>query len=633
LAELLEQHRRLSHEIDASRTLLDVLPSPVWFRNEDGRLDWVNAAYARAAESSGVREVVRQQLELLDMQLRGEAARCLAAGNAFMRRTEVRHGEERRSMEATILPAGRGSAGILADPSGVAPAGSGDGLRTYAPLLDRVATAIAVFSPDHSLKFWNRSFAALWQLDADWLETRPTHGDILDRLREQRQLEEHPDYRAWKRRQLDIYVGGKVLDERWHLPDGRAVHAIAERGADGGVTCLMENLTERLALQSRFNAMMRVQKETLDNLREGVAVFATDGRLKLHNPAFAAMWKLDAAKLAGDPHVDQVIDMCRTMLKPGDGTWANIKTAITSIHERRQPIEGQFESSDGSIYVYAALPLPDGGMLLNCIDMTDSKRVQKALVERNEALEAGSRLKSAFISHVNYELRTPLTNIIGFSELLSGPHIGKLNDKQSEYLSDILSSSHTLRALIDDILDLTTIDAGAMELQIEQVKVEDVVRAAAEGVRDRLRRAGIKLRIDLGRDVGSFSADRRRVVQVLYNLLVNAIGFSESGTEIRVSCRRLGQNIVMTVEDRGRGIPSDKIASVFERFESRPGGSRHRGAGLGLAIVKSLVELHGGEVSLTSEENHGTTVTVLFPVVTGVVSEDVQPPARAAARA
>lgn len=636
LAELLQQHQRLAHDIDAMRALVDTLPSPVWLRDGDGRLDWVNGAYARAVKASGTREVVRQQIELLDMHLRAAAARSLAAGNTFSRRADVIVAGEARAMEASVLPVGRGSAGIVMDAAATAGQAqpAEEGLRTHATLLDRMATAIAVFAPDHSLKFWNSSFQALWQLDAQWLEDRPTHAEILDRLRQQRKLEEQSDYRTWKKRQLDIYASGKTLDERWHLPDGRAVHVVAERGPDGGVTWLLENLTERLALESRFNAMLRVQKETLDNLREGVAVFATDGRLRLFNPAFRSMWRLDAAMLSGEPHVDDVIALCRPLMMPGDDTWERLKTAITSIHERRQPLEGEIERADGSIYVYAGLPLPDGGMLVTCVDMTDSKRVQKALMDRNEALEAANRLKSAFVSHVNYELRTPLTNIIGFAEMLAGSHVGKLNDKQHEYLDDILASSHTLRAIIDDILDLTTIDAGAMELDIEPVSAGEVVRAAAEGVKERLRRTGLKLRVELGKDVGTFPADRRRVIQVLYNLLSNAIGFSEKGGMIRVTCRRVGDNIVMTVEDKGRGIPREQIESVFERFESRPGGSRHRGAGLGLAIVKSLVELHGGEVKLTSAENVGTTVTVIFPAATVLLdSEERDVRAQAAARA
>ena len=225
----------------------------------------------------------------------------------------------------------------------------------------------------------------------------------------------------------------------------------------------------------------------------------------------------------------------------------------------------------------------------------------------------GDRLKSQFISHVSYELRTPLTNIIGFSELLTSPRTGDLNDKQREYLNDISASSRTLLAIINDILDLTTIDAGALELKLTPVKVASVVDTAVLGVRDRATRARLNIDIRIADDAQEFIADEARVRQVLYNLLSNAIGFSKPGDTVRISAWREAGMMAFAVEDQGVGIPKEEQVRVFERFESRSQGSKHRGAGLGLSIVKSLVELHGGGMSLESEPGRGTRVTVRFP--------------------
>ena len=213
--------------------------------------------------------------------------------------------------------------------------------------------------------------------------------------------------------------------------------------------------------------------------------------------------------------------------------------------------------------------------------MTDSKRYERALIERNEALVVGDRLKSQFISHVSYELRTPLTNIIGFSELLTSPRTGDLNDKQREYLNDISASSRTLLAIINDILDLTTIDAGAMELKLTPVKVAGLVDGAVLGVRDRAARARLNIDIRIADDAHEFIADEARVRQVLYNLLSNAIGFSKPGDAIRINAWREAGMMAFAVEDQGVGIPKEEQVRVFERFESRSQGSKHRGAGLG----------------------------------------------------
>ena len=356
-----------------------------------------------------------------------------------------------------------------------------------------------------------------------------------------------------------------------------------------------------------------MQSETLDHLQEAVAVFATDGRLRLYNPAFARIWKLGPPDLDANPHVDDVIGRCRVLYDDARA-WARIKRSVTAIADSRQHIDGEMNRPDGSVITYAGLPLPDGATLLTFVDITDGKRVELALRERNEALEAADHLKSDFISHVSYELRTPLTNIIGFSELLASPRTGALNGKQREYLGDIHASSNALQTIINDILDLATIDAGTFELRLAQVSPRDVLEGASAAIRDRLKRAKMALDVQIAPDVETFLADGNRVSHVIYNLLSNAIGFSDQGKTIKLRCVRDNDMIVFTIEDEGCGIPEDQQARVFERFESHARRGRHRGAGLGLAIVKSLVELHGGDVSLRSEPHEGTCVAVRFPI-------------------
>ena len=254
------------------------------------------------------------------------------------------------------------------------------------------------------------------------------------------------------------------------------------------------------------------------------------------------------------------------------------------------------------------MPLPDGATLFTFADVTDSKRYERALEERNDALVAGDRMKNAFISHVSYELRTPLTNIIGFSDLLGNPHIGQLNEKQHEYLGDISASSKTLLAIIDDILTLATMDAGTMELKLgaASTSLPSSTRRSSAFARRPSARA-CRCTSPSPRTPRSFIADEARVRQILFNLLSNAVGFSKPGDTIGITCRREGGMMVFAVEDQGVGIPKDEQWKVFDRFESRSHGSSHRGAGLGLSIVKSLVELHGGTVSLESEPGRGHT--------------------------
>jgi signal transduction histidine kinase len=263
-------------------------------------------------------------------------------------------------------------------------------------------------------------------------------------------------------------------------------------------------------------------------------------------------------------------------------------------------------------------PLPDGATLVTFQDVTDSVNVERALIERADALQDADRLKSAFVERVSYELRTPLTNIIGFAHLLTdpsiGPTIGPINEKQREYLSNIDKSSSALLAIINDILDLTTIDAGAMGLDLKPVDIRTAVDSAILGLQDRIAEKAILLDVRTAPDIGSFIADERRLRQILFNLLSNAVSFSPAGEIVRLTVERHEGAVIFSVTDRGPGIPDALGERVFDRFESHALGSEHRGAGLGLSIVRSFVELHGGTVKLDSAVGRGTTVTCIFPV-------------------
>jgi len=478
---------------------------------------------------------------------------------------------------------------------------------------DKLATAFAVFDAAQRLAHFNQAYVDLWQLDPEWLASHPRDGEILDRLRQARRLPEKADYRDWKKAWLSAYGANTQVEDQWHLPDGRTLHVIADSEGEGGVTYLYENVTERIALESRHNALMQVQRETLDTLREAVAVFAPSGRLRLYNQAFARVWELNPRQLDGEPHIEDVIAWCRPLYDAPE-EWERTKAAVTAIVAERHAYESQIDRTDGVVLDCAALPLPDGGTLLTYSDISDSKRAERALIERAEALEAADRLKTAFISRVSYELRTPLTNIIGFSELLASPIVGTLNDRQRDYLGDIRLSGRTLLAIIDDILDLATIDAGVLELKLSPVKVREVIDQAVQGLEERLKQNEVTLELDIEPGVDTFIADERRVTQILYNLLSNAIGFSEPGGTITLACTRDRSMLAFAVEDQGAGIPEEYQQAVFDRFESRTQGSRHRGAGLGLSIAKSLAELHGGTVALASAPGKGTRVTVRLPL-------------------
>ncbi len=612
--KMLDEQETLKNKIKIMQSLFNALPMPVWFRDQQKKLTWVNANYAKAVDASEPGEVYEKQIELLEQRQIRAVNQELSQNSIFRKRMHTIIGGERQAFETIAVPMGeeRGSIAIDVAAEETAQGTLDRHIAAHIRTLDRVSAAVAFFDADQRLTFFNKAYSDLWELDENWLNSHPKDGEILDRLRATRLLPEQVDYTNWKHDWLSIYNLDEMLEDKWFLPDGRAVHVVVDQSPDGGVIYMFDNLTESIDLQSSFNELTNVQRETLDALREGVAVFAPNGRLKLYNTAFMHIWELTDDDLADKPHIEQVIHLCRP-LYDSDEDWDAFRRSVTDIDDERSTFEGRFERPNKTILAFASFPLPDGATLLTFVDITDEGRAEQALLEKNKALQAADRLKNDFISNVSYELRTPLTTIMGFGELLGTQQMGKLNKQQREYLSNITASSSKLESIISNILDLVTIDAGNFELTLAPVKISEILKAARLGIRDKLKKAKLTLDVDIDGDLDTITADGQRVIQVLYNLLQNAIGFTEPGKQISLRVVEQGPMIAFTVEDEGCGIPEDIRNTVFNRFESCSLGSKHRGVGLGLSIVTSIVELHGGDVELLSREGVGTKITVRFP--------------------
>jgi signal transduction histidine kinase len=614
LAEMTLRHKGLLEETEMLRGFAAAAPWPIWAKRAGGGLLFANAAYARATEAANVTDAVQRDLELLDSADRNDMARALNDNSAFSARLPIVVGGERRFYDVHALKVTGGSAGIAIDASEAT--ALRDALvrmaEAHRRTLDQLSSGVAVFDGQRRLAFYNDSYRRLWDLDRTFLDGNPDDSSVLDRLRAARKLQEQPDFRVWKAKLHEAYRAIEPAKDRWYLPDGRAISVVTTPNPEGGVTYLFDDVTESLELARQYDGLINVQRETLDNLAEAVAVFGSNGRAQLFNPAFAKMWKLSPEALQQRPHIETVETWCRPLFDDAT-TWQTLRGAITSI-ENRVAVPLKLERKDGSVLDCMTMPLPDGATMLTFQDITDTENVERALRERNEALEAADQMKVDFVHHVSYELRSPLTNIIGFADLLTDPTTGPLQPKQAEYLGYITTSTSALFALINNILDLATIDAGAMTLELGPVDIRKTIDAAAEGIQDRLATERIELKVDADPDIGDFIGDENRIKQVLYNLLANAVGFSPHDAAITLSARRTEHSVVFAVTDSGPGIPPDVKDKVFDWFESHANGSRHRGAGLGLSLVRHFVELHGGRVYFDPKVSKGTTVVCEFPV-------------------
>lgn len=602
------------------RKLLDSFPFPVWRRLRSLDLDYVNPAYRDAvevgtdADSAAVPELAASTV--------AQNGRALAAQAAETRdrQTEAHHivaAGARRLMELTEAPIGGDGAigGFAIDRTEAQEVRTelARHIENHQQVLHNLGTAIAIFGADQRLEFYNTAYVKLWEANETFLQSRPKIGELLEELREARKIPEQANFPQFKAARNAMFTSLlEPLEELEHLPDGKTLRVVITPHPLGGVLFTWEDVTASLALERSYNTLIAVQKETLDNLYEAVAVIGGDGRLQLSNPAFGRVWQLGDDELAAAPHIAELVEWMREFLDHGD--WETSKADHINLLTDREGQSGRLERADGSVVDFATVALPDGAMLLSYVDVSDSHRVEHFLRERNEALETADRLKSEFIANVSYELRTPLNTIVGFSEILTGEYFGDLNERQTEYGKGIYESSQRLLSLIDDILDLATIESGHMSLELETVDVHAVLDSVLGLTRERVLRKSLKLDFDCPEDIGLILADERRLKQALFNILSNSVKFTPEEGEITVSARRVEDNIIITFTDTGIGIPAEDQARIFGRFErgDQP-EARRTGVGLGLSLVQSFIKLHGGDVELESAPGVGTKVVCRLP--------------------
>ena len=593
---------------------LDIMakaPFPIWRVSGAGRIVWANAAYIEAVGAENLHVVLEEQMQF-DEQCTEQARKTLADNEVIQETRPVIMEGTRKTSLISMFPISGGVAGMALDASEAEQLKIAlkRRIRAHDKTLNNMGEAVVIFGANQKMNFHNRAFALMFGLEEGWFKSRPSHSEWLDHLREKRRLPQQPNYREWKQSELDYYTNwpDEVPDELWSLPDGRELRLVRMRDPDGGISLLFGDISDQISMQGKFNTLINVQAATLDKLNEGVAVFGPDGRLKIHNSAFEVMWNLPEEALKDEPHFRKLILHCLKCYHDRD-FWDEMMARTTDPSpETRRHISGEIYRSDDSILTYLSKPLPDGATLIAWNDVTRSRRTEAALIEHAEAVEAADHLKSAFVSHVSYQLRTPLTTISGYSEFLQGGAAGELTEKQAEYVSAIQSASEDLTKTIDDILDIAAIEADAINLELGDVDVFYLLESSLNYVATKAEDTKISLTLNCPVNIGTIRADEKRIKQVVYNLLSNAMHSTKSGGKIELGGQSEKNGVRLWVRDNGVGIPADQQPQVFESFKSLRGGT-----GLGLALVERFVARHGGWVELESEEGKGTYVICHLP--------------------
>ncbi|HRJ62512.1 MAG TPA: PAS-domain containing protein, partial [Azospirillaceae bacterium] len=518
---------RLDASAQASRAegyiaALNALPTPVWLRGDDLALKWRNAAHRRVVGGEELRELspgggLRMLAELARSDRRAHSLRLWLTVAGERRQYAI---NEAPLTQDAAADAGGGEIVGVGWAEDLTPLESlrhdlGRHLSANAEVLERIGSAIAMYGGDARLNYFNRAFADLWGLEADWLRTRPSHGEVLEELHTRRRLPEYANFPSFKRERLEKYR--RLLEpaeELMHLPDGRTIRALSAPHPLGGVVQVLDDVTDRLALSASYDTLSAVLRDILGQLAEGAAVFGGDGRLKLCNPAFARMWEVDEADLEGEPHITEVFERLRPLLDDG-GDWEGLKEDIIGATLERAIRAGRLERTDGRVVEFSIEPLPDGSALNLHHDVTDSVRLEESLNAAGAALSAAEQLRSAFMSTASLYLRAPLSEIVGFTEVLAEEYFGRLNPRQADYAQGLRAAAQRALQMLDNMLDLSSAGAGEEALDLAEADARKLVMTLGAMTREWARRDAVELSFDAPEDLGSFVVDEKRLWQAL----------------------------------------------------------------------------------------------------------------------
>ena len=621
IAALEEERNVATAAFGALSALIEAAPFPIWHRGPDLRLALVNDAYVSAVEAPDAATVISREIELVEHHepspLR-TAATVYQSGQPIARTLPVTIAGERRMLRVVDVPLdGVGVAGFALDVDELerARAELVEFAAAQRDLLDRLSAGVAQFRRDRTLSFWNQPFMRLFAIKPEWLVDAPEFDRVIERMREAERLPEVRDFPAWKAERRQWFTSDlKDNEESWLLPGGTHVRVVAQPLPDGGLLVIFEDRTEQVQLASARDTLVRVRTATFDNLFEAVAVFASDSSLQLWNARFRDVWGFTDDDLVHYPRVDALLPKLAAGMANPDHAGL-IRELVRSATIERTQRDGRVSLRNGRVFEFAAVPLPDGNALFTMLDITDSHGIEEALRQRNEALEDADRIKTAFVSNMSYELRTPLTSIGGFAEMLGAGYAGELPESAQDYVAAITDSVGRLSALIDDVLDLTQSDAGGLLLLEDEVDLGACAESAGERAAGAAERKGLELAIELDPSLGRVRGDTRRIGQALDNLLRNAIDYTDAGGRVLLHGQGDEREARLTVSDNGRGIAPREQARVFDRFHRavHAGERGGRALGLGLPLTRQFIEAHGGTVELVSEPGVGTSVTIRIP--------------------
>lgn len=579
---LSQQLRNLTDEKKSLEYLIDHIDVPLWVRANDMQLEFCNKTYEEIVEKDKS-EIITGNVPLVKGAAFGEGdslarnASKTEKAQKIIQNIIVRG--ERKKYELHEIPNEEGKVigfGIDKTEEFNAMRELDRYIKAHGDVLEMLSTAVAIFNVDTRLVFFNTAYKNLTSIEEGWLHANPKFAKVLDEMRRRRKLPEVVDFAKYKKEKLNIFTSiSSSVQELEYLPDGRTLRVVASPYPLGGVMFMYEDVSDNLDLQRQHNTLLEVQKETINNLYEGVAVYASDNRIKLFNPAFKKIWNIDDSVNLFGMHITEVMEYMKWYMSYGDD-WERYKDSAISNLTDRIPKTGRMFRTNDTVVNFSYLPLPDGSHVHSYIDVTASWVVEKALYEKSRALEEAEHIKSQFISNISGELHSSLEKITALAHEL---------DQASPGAKKILDCTNELYSLISDLTDLASIEAGTIDISNDCINLYSLLSSITDIFVRRFYNKEIKLDFAVDKET-EVIGDEKRLRQVILNIL--NIGFKrEFKTKSKISVTTGSEGYVKIVimnVDLQWGTEACKDIKLFP-------------------VIRNILELHGGKI-VPSESNN-----------------------------
>ena len=561
----------------------DALPFPVWMRGEDLQIAACNPAYAKAVRAGSPEQAV-----LLGGELVYEEAPRKAKVLAVAARTsgkENKTGEfvvidvKRRRVEVseTPLPARasgkRGTIGFVRDVTRERELE--DNLKSHIAshnsVLEHLKTAIATFDVNMRLQFYNTSFMNLWDLEAEWLDKSPTYSHILDMLREKRRLPENRDFNAYKTREIKFFTSlVSTTEDILHLPSGVTLRRMLTPHPQGGLLITYEDVTGHLTMERSMTMLNETQYTVLNNLREAVLLFGSDGRLRLANAAYLNLWQI------GDPDfntppltVVEVIEKQKPFFENEDN-WETLKEQLLGVATAHTGEIFQILRPDGKVLEFSAAGLPDGGVFVSFLDVTEEERNTSLAQEKEMLLSRfkqttvqAEKLRAVFFEQLGREINPQLSALTDTVKKLSDGGNLRFNRRQKVCLQTIFDASAELKNLFGDMVDLALIETGSAVLELECIDIGALLNGVLNAVKEQARLKNVALNLTCPDELPTLVADKKRLKQVLFYLVNNAVAAAFKDGGVSLSVQTGDKNLIVAIEETSLDVKNESDTVNF----------------------------------------------------------------------